>query len=154
MIDSFENEYRFLSTFYPSPFVDPTISVKSNENNTLHITWPSVENYFHAMKFTDNKLMLSFSEMTPAQSRINARKNKYDRNRWSSIEFDILTKALFLKFEQNQTLKLKLIETGEEEIMYKNWWGDTKYGVCNGEGDNILGCTLMNLRKFFKDSQI
>ncbi len=34
-----------------------------------------------------------------------------------------------------------------EELVEGNWWNDTFWGVCNGEGQNNLGKILMKIRK-------
>jgi hypothetical protein len=40
----------------------------------------------------------------------------------------------------------KLLATEYVELIEGNNWGDTFFGVCNGEGENWLGRLLMNLR--------
>ena len=39
-----------------------------------------------------------------------------------------------------------LRETGAEELVEGNYWGDTFWGVCRGEGENKLGKLLMQVR--------
>jgi predicted NAD-dependent protein-ADP-ribosyltransferase YbiA (DUF1768 family) len=43
-----------------------------------------------------------------------------------------------------------LIDTGDQELIEGNWWGDVIWGVCNGKGENHLGKILMEVRKELK----
>jgi hypothetical protein len=54
------------------------------------------------------------------------------------------------KFTQHWDLKQKLLETGDEELIEGNTWGDTFWGVFNGTGKNILGQILMEVRNELK----
>lgn len=47
----------------------------------------------------------------------------------------------------NGILREQLLATGDQELIEGNTWGDTFWGVCNGEGQNVLGKMLMNIRE-------
>ena len=47
-------------------------------------------------------------------------------------------------------LALRLVETGTEELVEGNDWGDTYWGVCKGTGKNMLGKILMEVREELK----
>lgn len=49
------------------------------------------------------------------------------------------------KFSQ-EPLRSQLLNTGEEELVEGNTWGDTYWGICNGKGQNNLGKILMKVR--------
>ena len=51
------------------------------------------------------------------------------------------------KFSRNPELRVKLLNTGDIELIEGNYWGDTFWGVCNGKGENHLGKILMRVRK-------
>jgi predicted NAD-dependent protein-ADP-ribosyltransferase YbiA (DUF1768 family) len=51
------------------------------------------------------------------------------------------------KFAPGTELGNKLIETGTGKIVEGNNWGDTFWGVCNGQGQNMLGKILMKQRE-------
>jgi predicted NAD-dependent protein-ADP-ribosyltransferase YbiA (DUF1768 family) len=53
------------------------------------------------------------------------------------------------KFQQPQ-LCAALLATGDEYLEETNWWKDTFWGVCNGEGLNKLGNILMMVREELK----
>lgn len=40
-----------------------------------------------------------------------------------------------------------LLNTGNEQLVEGNTWGDTFWGVCNGKGKNYLGALLMEIRE-------
>ena len=56
---------------------------------------------------------------------------------------------LFLKFSE-EPLKNKLLETGDSELIEGNVWGDTFWGICNGQGSNMLGVLLTYVRHCLK----
>jgi hypothetical protein len=57
---------------------------------------------------------------------------------------------LIQKFS-DKVLMVKLLATGEEELVAGNWWKDKFWGVCDGEGQNHLGLLLMELRQYYRD---
>ena len=54
------------------------------------------------------------------------------------------------KFSTNESLKKRLLETGDEELIEGNTWNDTYWGVCKGVGLNKLGEILMRVREELK----
>lgn len=50
-------------------------------------------------------------------------------------------------------LQAKLLETGNEELVEGNYWGDTFWGVCRGRGENHLGKLLMKVRTYYKNQK-
>ena len=55
------------------------------------------------------------------------------------------------KFEQNEDLRKRLINTGDEELIEGNTWGDKIWGKVKGEGQNNLGKILMRVRKELRE---
>lgn len=51
------------------------------------------------------------------------------------------------KFTRNEDLKAMLLATGDEGLIEGNWWGDTFWGECKGQGENHLGRILMKIRR-------
>lgn len=54
------------------------------------------------------------------------------------------------KFSQNEELRNRLIETGDEHLEEGNTWGDRIWGTVNGIGENRLGKILMRVREKLK----
>lgn len=140
MIDEFENEYAFLSNFYPSPF--------EHEG----IVYPTNEHFFQAMKTLNiqERKAIAAAE-TPGKAKRMGR-NVSLRPDWEKIKVYVMLEGLRLKFA-DPTLAQKLIDTGDEELIEGNWWHDNTWGSCycsdciNKPGRNMLGIILMELRK-------
>jgi predicted NAD-dependent protein-ADP-ribosyltransferase YbiA (DUF1768 family) len=66
---------------------------------------------------------------------------------WEKIKVQTMRELVTLKFTDPQLAEL-LLATGDALIKEGNRWGDTFWGVDlrNGQGQNILGQILMNIR--------
>jgi len=53
---------------------------------------------------------------------------------------------LRLKFTKHESLKEKLLATGDEELVEGNDWNDRVWGKVDGVGENHLGRLLMKIR--------
>lgn len=51
-------------------------------------------------------------------------------------------------------MRARLLETGDAMLIEGNTWGDTFWGVCNGQGLNVLGNLLMEIRQELRFYQI
>ena len=69
------------------------------------------------------------------------------REGWDITKVGVMQAIVKAKFVQNPELRRKLLATGDEQLVEGNWWGDTFWGVCNGEGKNHLGRILMEVRE-------
>jgi ribA/ribD-fused uncharacterized protein len=72
---------------------------------------------------------------------------------WDDIKPTAMYKVLLAKFSQNPELAELLLSTGEKYIEETNWWGDKYWGMCGGDGLNVLGYTLMAVRNRLRDQQ-
>lgn len=143
MIDSFRGDYTFLSNFYPC-------YIKYN-----HITYPSVEHFYVAMKFSDDQLIngheynkQKFREMiSHIESPGMAKKigQKVILKNWDSKKLLIMEWAIRQKFK-DEKLKALLLSTGDKKLIEGNKWNDTFWGVCDNKGKNHLGKILMKVR--------
>lgn len=138
MISSFSGDYRWLSNFSLHGFYIRGVWFKTNEH------------FYQAMKTIDNE---EKQEIINCDSPNCAKKFGQKcsiREDWNSIKLDIMKIGIRNKFNQNPIIKQYLIDTGDEELIEGNYWGDKFWGVCNGEGKNWLGKLLMELRTNFK----
>ena len=140
MVMEFEDEYAFLSNFYPSTFTHDGI------------TYPTNEHFFQAMKTLDIKERKAIAAAeTPGKAKRMGRNVKL-RPDWEKVKAYYMELGLRLKFE-DPDLRKKLIETGDEELIEGNWWHDNTWGSCYCAkcsrivGRNLLGMLLMELRK-------
>lgn len=140
MINHFRKEYSWLSNFQ---------KVKITHKG---ITYPSVENFYVAMKTNDTKIREDISKMTPSEAKLKGRKLDL-RKDWEKVKIDVMTWGLCEKFKQ-EPFKTKLLNTGDENIVEGNYFGDTFWGVDLKQnpnvGENYLGRILMNIRKVLK----
>ena len=143
MINSFDNEYAFLSNFYPSPIIMCAA-------NGEYVTALTVEHYFQAMKTKDITQQLQILRATtPGQAKRLGRKCTL-REDWEEIKDQVMLNALRQKFMDKQ-FKEKLLATGNQILVEGNTWGDTYWGVCRGQGKNKLGKLLMQVREEIKN---
>ena len=138
VIDSFKGKYFFLSNFYESPVIYEGITYLNNEAA------------FQAQKTLTNKERLAFSMLNPSQAKKLGRSVSL-RPDWEDIKIDIMYNICKAKFTQNETLKTKLLKTGDATLIEGNTWGDKIWGQVNGVGENNLGKILMRIREELKD---
>ena len=69
------------------------------------------------------------------------------RKDWDTYRLAWMEQVLICKFNQNPILLQKLLDTYPTPLAETNTWGDTFWGVCNGQGENHLGQILMKIRE-------
>lgn len=138
MIDSFKDNYSFLSNFHPV-----TMDYDS-------YVFPSVENAFQAAKSNDPQIWMQMTKITPSQSKKLGRQIVL-RSDWETIKLRVMEELLRVKFgPQHPSLRAALAFTRGHELVEGNWWGDTYWGICRGIGQNNLGKLLMKIREEIK----
>jgi len=134
VITSFQGEYRFLSNFHPSP-----ITIKGQ-------VYPTVEHAYQAGKalYRDEREMIQ-QAISPGQAKrlgkIVIRKPDFEERKLKYME-----KCLREKFKDPRLARL-LLNTGSQNLIEGNTWGDRFWGVCHGKGENHLGRLLMKIRE-------
>lgn len=74
-------------------------------------------------------------------------KNGYGKESWSDEErIKTMIELLLNKFSDEKMNKL-LVVTAPKVLIEGNNWQDTFWGYCDGQGKNILGRILMNIRE-------
>ena len=139
-ITSFSGKYGFLSNFSPYN-IDEYMEYKN-------IKYTSNEHFYQAMRFEDDNIKKLISNHPSKGLKKFCRQFKI-RDNWNTIRLNIMRIGLKYKFNIPRYAK-KLIETGNEELIEVNWWGDTYWGVYNGIGENNLGKLLMEIRDGLK----
>lgn len=133
-IDSFTGNYWFLSNFYdPAP-----VRYEGEE-------YPTTEHAYQAAKTLDVRERQQIQETSdPGRTKKLGRRVTL-RPDWEDIKLDIMLDLVRQKF-RDPTLRRALLDTGTQELVEGNWWGDTFWGVCKGKGSNHLGKILMRVR--------
>jgi len=137
MIEGFQGEYRWLSNFWPA-----IIQVSD-------VTYPTVEHAYVASKthmlFSPQDLKW-FLSLSPGQVKRVGRQLDL-RPDWENSKFTVMYELTKIKYgNANLKLQEKLIATHDEYIEETNHWGDTYWGICDGEGHNWLGYIIMQVR--------
>ena len=141
-VDVFEGPYSYLSNFH-----DHAFPVTFNDNGReIILTFRSSEHYYQAMKATNpNDFMIVVNSPNAFMSKKNGRKITI-RPDWDDIKQNVMYDVLRYKFSYNQVLGQMLLMTGNKDLIEGNYWGDTYWGMCNGQGSNHLGIQLTEVR--------
>ena len=111
--------------------------------------WKTTEAYFQAQKFLHDpayqETIRNAQTPTMAKKLGSTRKVKI-RDDWEQIKDDVMSRALYAKFMQHQTLKQLLLSTGNRPLVENNK-RDNYWGIGNGNGLNKLGKALCDLRE-------
>lgn len=107
------------------------------------------EHYFQAKKFETKEHEETIRLLdNPSKAAEMGRSHEFPlRKDWEEIKDEIMRRAVFEKFAQNEKIKPILIATGEQEII-ENTTSDYYWGCgINGDGTNMLGKILMDVRE-------
>lgn len=140
-IHGFFKDYRWLSNFCLKPVVFEGLEYSSNEHA------------YQAAKALDLECRYKISLMRAGEAKAIGRFLD-KRPNWEDIKVDIMTTINFEKYSRHLDLRQKLLITGKLRLEETNYWGDKFYGVYEGEGKNILGKMLMNIRAFWRNAEI
>lgn len=133
VITAFRDEYEWLSNFYPAK-----VSYGG-------IEFPAVEHAYQAMKVRDHRDRRQFAYApTPGHAKRMGAAARI-RHDWDDIKPFVMHNLLRQKFaHENLGALLKL--TGSAYLEEGNNWHDTYWGVYKGQGRNVLGMILMEIR--------
>lgn len=135
-ITRFREEYAFLSNFWEAPV-------------TYHgLTYGNNEAAFQAQKCMTEEEKLPFTQLRPAKAK-KAGRQVLLRPDWEEVKLGIMEEIVRTKFTQNESLKWRLLATGDAILEEGNGWHDVFWGVDakTGEGANHLGKILMKIRR-------
>ena len=142
MIKEFQNEYRWLSNFWPVE-----IEYKGR-------VYPSVEHAYMSQKnLSDVWQDFCVSESDPKKVKKMSREICL-REEWEEVKVDIMKELIHIKFHKPE-LHEKILATGNEFLQEGNDWGDTFWGVDlkTGEGKNMLGKIIMEVRDKLRNQE-
>ncbi len=112
--------------------------------------YPTTEHYFQSKKFVDPSLKVQvLKTKTPREAFSTARGlNSYKIPNWEQAKDQFMREALVAKFSV-EDLQLLLYFSGNAKIFEHtendNYWADGGFEI-NGQGKNMLGTMLMELR--------
>jgi hypothetical protein len=130
-IGGFFDDYYFLSNFSDEGGVQPT-----------------VEHWYQAGKAASEEAAAKImAAPTPGKAKKLGRRCKL-RPDWEDIKVDFMRELLYEKFEE-PTIRAKLMATHPRELIEVNDWGDDFWGDCSGNGQNMLGQLLEEVREWY-----
>ena len=133
-IPEFQGEYRFLSNFWPA------------EVRFEGLIYPSSEHAYQAAKSLDPAERKRIAALpTPSAAKKAGAALKLRPN-WDTEKFNVMETVVRDKFTRHADLRVKLLATGDAELIEGNTWGDRTWGVFEGKGENRLGKILMKIR--------
>jgi ribA/ribD-fused uncharacterized protein len=142
MISEFQNEYRFLSNFWPVP---GGVTLDGSK-----VRFPTVEHAYQAAKVKDLNAWHQVAKMkSPGEAKRWGR-TVVLRTDWEHVRLPTMLSLVCQKFAIDP-LRTQLLETGNQELIEGNRWNDTFWGVCHGVGSNHLGKILMQVRRELRD---
>ena len=132
------------------------------------VLYHTTEQYMMASKarlFGDDEVLQEIMEApTPFEYKSQGRKIRgFDAEAWDAKKYDIVVEDNKAKFSQNPALKEFLLSTGDsllaEASPYDTIWGiglgredALKGGVDQWQGENLLGCALMDVRDWLRET--
>lgn len=145
-----DEQNGYLSNWYMSDFEYNNITFSSMEQYMM---------YMKAMLFKDTEIaqeILKTSNVAEIKALGRKVKNFNDKE-WDRHKEEIITNGLYAKFSQNDTLKSKLLATGQavlaECAVNDRIWGiglsmkdNNRLNIKSWRGQNLLGKCLMTVR--------
>ena len=115
---------------------------------TFDLSAPTVEHAYQACKTRDREAQAwIIAAETPGRAKRRGAQVTL-REDWDQIRIEVMQKLIFLKFTRHRNLGDRLIATGDAVLIEGNTWGDRFWGQSPlGEGENMLGILLMELRE-------
>lgn len=129
----FFGPYSYLSNFYREP-----------DGSCVEVEYQRAK----CAEFKDRQIfdrMIEKGTITPMQAKAMGRKVKL-RDDWEDVKVSIMIFYVTKKFRDHNDLRILLEMTGDAHLEETNTWGDRFWGVCQGEGQNVLGDILMQVR--------
>lgn len=137
-IKGFRGAFDWLSNFYPCRL----------ELNG--IVFRSVEHAYQALKFEDPARQRYIAGFTSPADAKRAAALCPAREDWEEVRAEVMRDLLVLKFSR-EPFRAWLLETGDAYLEETNYWGDRFWGVCGGQGENVLGRLIMEIRSDLRE---
>lgn len=140
MINLFRGQFAFLSNMYDAPI------------KLGGVVYTCAEAAFQAVKLEDKSQRSRFAGLSGSTAKALGRTVQL-RKDWNDIRVDVMRWIVHEKFRQNPVLAELLKKTDPHELVEGNTWNDKFWGVCNGQGQNMLGKILMAERDRLWDDE-
>lgn len=149
-----EEPYGYLSNWFMSDFVIDGIKFTSNEQYIMY------QKCLICGDTASANAVLATNDVAEVKD-IGKKAKGYNDTVWSGMRQLIAFKGLYAKFTQDDTLKKKLLDTGDAYLVEcaisdRIWacgislYDDSRCDISKWQGQNILGFALMNVREKIK----
>lgn len=111
--------------------------------------WPTSEHYFQAQKFagTEHVEVVRLAPTPMQAANMGRERERPLRTDWEAVKDDVMRRAVLAKFSQHADIREILLATGDEELI-ENTTNDYYWGRgTKGNGKNMLGIILMEVRE-------
>lgn len=130
---------------------DPLSNWSANAVQIWGKRFQTSEHAYHWSKFHETAPEVArqiFDAPSPwAAMRVDRRHKEKRRKDWDDIKAGIMTEIVREKVSQNEDVKEILLKTGDKQIYENSPW-DAYWGLGpNGDGQNMMGQILMEIRK-------
>ena len=115
------------------------------------IIYPSTENFYQAMKYSEGSKRAYVSTLRPFLSKHYSKENQMTSEVFEEKKLQIMEYAQQQKYSK-EPFRSKLLQTGDAHLEEGNWWGDKFWGVDikTRQGENNLGKIIMKIRDQLK----
>jgi ribA/ribD-fused uncharacterized protein len=142
-ICGFFGPWRWMSNFWRCP----------NGVMYMDTKFPSVEHAYQAAKYPKES-HTDFIHISSAEAKKLGQKAVLSKN-WDHDKVGIMADLIYAKFSVDPNLKQKLLDTAPKYLEERNYWGDVFWGTNEkGDGKNILGKTLINVRDLLEYERV
>lgn len=142
IVYSFQKDYFFLSNFFNHDLIFYNDMAATNVETLYQASKP-------LFKVDSEKILKTSS---PGEAKKLGRRGELSHD-WEKRKVSIMYDLLTLKFKIPE-LRNKLISTAGMVLIEGNYWQDRFWGVCEGEGLNILGEMLMEIRRLITHEKL
>lgn len=139
-INRFVDDFAFLSNFHPSTIVYEGLF------------YPTVEHAYQAMKTLDPIARETIRLANGPGTAKRLGRSVSLRPDWEDVKVGIMRDLVREKFA-NPFLRPLLLATEDAYLIEGNHWNDRFWGVCRGQGRNMLGQILMEVREEIRQEE-
>lgn len=159
VIDSFQNEYRFLSNFWIGTPIEVETNVVANGMVIMRKgVYATGEHAYQAQKAQEDESFRYIMGLDSPSKAKRAGASCALTSDWESRKFWVMKAVQTLKFAPERVEAKMLLETGDAYLCEGNKWGDRTWGVGfdrndvtkSPSGANWLGTILMEQRAWLR----
>jgi ribA/ribD-fused uncharacterized protein len=149
----FSHEEQELMTVCRTDIDHPLASYSMHTFELDGFIWPSVEHYFHAMRYLDSAYAESIrlAEHPAVAAKLGKSWWHKKRKDWDQVKVTVMTRATYIKCRTHPEIAKLLLDSGDIEIkevsQYDYFWG------CGRDlrGKNAYGKMLMDIRNKLRE---